>query len=68
MRNEREGPPKEGESYRPTSALRGHLDYADLVERMGQGITVEWPDPVTYRRHPDLPASADERTPRRPRG
>jgi hypothetical protein len=34
------------------SALEGHLDYVDLAERIGQGVTVEEDDPENDDRDP----------------
>src|SRR5439155_13564983 len=40
----------------PTSALSGHLEYVELAERMGQGVTVE-----------DAPGSSASKTARKSR-
>jgi hypothetical protein len=43
----------------PASALTGHVDYIELAERMGQGVTVE--DVTAYAPAPPRRRKADER-------
>ncbi len=44
-----------------TSALRGHVDYADLAERVVQGVSVRMHRPASPRPEPTKP----DATPRR---